>query len=89
MSENSEVEHCQSCVLGVLSVSKWEHLWRVTVWRPIALNFASCSEEREVLNRSFLSFYVSSEVSLSWEKMLRPIRDIGLGWSAEWEVLGS
>ena len=37
MSGNSDVEHCQSCVLGVLSVSKWERLWRVTVWRPIAL----------------------------------------------------
>ena len=34
-----------------------------------------------------LSLYVSSEVSLSWEKMLRPIRDTGWGWYAEWEVL--
>ena len=31
VSENSEVEHCRNCVLGVLSVSKWERLWRVTV----------------------------------------------------------
>ena len=36
-----------------------------------------------------LSLYVSSEVSLSWEKMLRPIRDTGWGWYAEWEVLFS
>ena len=34
-----------------------------------------------------LSLYVSSEVSLSWEKMLRPIQDTGWGWYAEWEVL--
>ena len=44
MSEISQVEHCQSCVLGVLYVSKWERLWRVTVWRPVALNFAACFE---------------------------------------------
>ena len=28
-------------------MSKWERLGRVTVWQPIALNFTTCSEERE------------------------------------------
>ena len=60
------------------------------MWRPIALNFAACSEEREVLNCSWLlSFYVSSKVFLSWEKMLWPIWDTELGWYADWEVLFS
>ena len=30
---------------------------------------------------------MSSKVSLSWEKMLRPIQDKGLSSYAEWEVL--
>ena len=39
----------QSCVLRVLSVStsKWGCLCRVTVWRPIALNFAAPALRRE------------------------------------------
>ena len=49
MSEKSEVEHCQICVLGLLSVSKWECLWRTSVRQTIALNDAICSEERAEL----------------------------------------
>ena len=36
-----------------------------------------------------LLLYISSKVSLSWEKMLWPILDTGWGWYAEWEVLFS
>ena len=102
MSENSKVEHCQRCVLGVLFGSKWERLWMVTVWRPIALNFtlnfkfATCSEEREVLNRfgccrlmclkSLLFLGTDIEANQGY-RILRPIRDTG--WFAEWEVLFS
>ena len=28
-------------------MSTWERLWSITVWQPIALNSAACSEERE------------------------------------------
>ena len=37
VSNNSEVEHCQSCVFGVL-------------WRSIGFKFVACSDERKVLD---------------------------------------
>ena len=60
------------------------------MWLPIALNFAACSEEREVMNlRIERAVVVYVKVSLSWEKVLWPILNTGWSWfhDAEWEVL--
>ena len=96
VSDNIKVEHCQSSVQGVLSVSKWECLCSVAVWRPITLNFDSHCEETEALNDLFCSCFMCLVKSHCLGKRCCAITsfslhnlDTALGWYAEWEILFS